>query len=234
MAEEIFIASTKNLRDLKKQKKRISALVNRAIREKKDSDLISLTKVYVLLYSAYVETSFLKLFHTPNAFSESEITQIMAQHNLEQKWIKCVELAFNKLNTNNLGGVANKKQTLNRLLQEYIIEPSQIRNKVAHGQWIYCLNNECTKINQNTTAQMTDLDFVKIERYFYVYDKFHQCILDLLISHKTHYRDYYQIITELQNYVDSTKSWSLETKKAKILSCSKYQNYKKFNDRIVL
>ena len=136
MAEEIFIASTKNLRDLKKQKKRISALVNRAIREKKDSDLISLTKVYVLLYSAYVETSFLKLIHTPNAFSESEITQIMAQHNLEQKWIKCVELAFNKLNTNNLGGVANKKQTLNRLLQEYIIEPSQIRNKVAHGQWI--------------------------------------------------------------------------------------------------
>lgn len=107
-------------------------------------------------------------------------------------------------------------------------------NKVAHGQWIYCLNNECTKINQNTTAQMADLDFVKIERYFYIYDKFHQCILDLLISHKTHYRDYYQIITELQNYVYSTKSWSLETKKAKILSCSKYQNYKKFNDRIVL
>lgn len=81
---------------------------------------------------------------------------------------------------------------------------------------------------------MADLDFVKIERYFYIYDKFHQCILDLLISHKTHYRDYYQIITELQNYVYSTKSWSLETKKAKILSCSKYQNYKKFNDRIVL
>ena len=46
----------------------------------------------------------------------------MAERNLEEKWLKCVELAFNKLNTTNLGEIANKKQTLNRLLQAYIIE----------------------------------------------------------------------------------------------------------------
>ena len=111
-------------------------------------------------------------------------------------------------------------------MQEYIIKPSLIRNKVAHGQWIYCLNSDCTKINQNTTTQIGNLDFVKIERYFCIYDKFHQCILDLLISHKTHFRDYYQIIAELKDYIESTKSWSLETKKHKILSSIKYQNYK--------
>lgn len=208
MAEEIFIASTENLKDLKKQGKRICALVNRAIREKKDADLTSLTKVYALLYSAYVETSFLKLIHTPKAFTESEIMQIMAEHNLEEKWVKCVNLAFNRLNITNLGEVANKKQTLNRLMQEYIIKPSLIRNKVAHGQWIYCLNSDCTKINQNTITQIGNLDFVKIERYF--------CI----------FRDYYQIIAELKDYIESTKSWSLETKKHKILSSIKYQNYK--------
>ena len=76
---------------------------------------------------------------------------------------------------------------------------------------------------------MANLDFVKIEKYFCIYDKFHQCILDLLISHRTHYRVYYQIITELQDYVDSTKYWSLETKKHQILSSSKYQNYKEKN-----
>ena len=98
--------------------------------------------------------------------------------------------------------------------------------KVAHGQWVYCLNNECTKVNHDTTTLMANLDFVKIEKYFCIYDKFHQCILDLLVSHRTHYRDYYQIITELQDYVDSTKSWSLKKKKHQILSSSKYQNYK--------
>ena len=80
MAEEIFTASTENLRDLKKQRKRICALVNRAIREKQDPDLISLTKMYALLYSAYVETSFLKLIHTPKAFTESEIKELKEKY----------------------------------------------------------------------------------------------------------------------------------------------------------
>ena len=73
MSEKIFRASTSNVKDLKKQRNRILALVNRAIREKNDADLISLTKMYALLYSAYAEMSFLKLIHTPKAFSESEI-----------------------------------------------------------------------------------------------------------------------------------------------------------------
>ena len=91
MAEEIFTASTENLRDLKKQRKRICALVNRAIREKQDPDLISLTKMYALLYSAYVETSFLKLIHTPKAFTESEIIQI----------INLIQLIWEKLQIKN-------------------------------------------------------------------------------------------------------------------------------------
>lgn len=97
MSEKIFRASTSNVKDLKKQRNRILALVNRAIREKNDADLISLTKMYALLYSAYAEMSFLKLIHTPKAFSESEILQIVNRRNLEEKWEKCVEFAFKSL-----------------------------------------------------------------------------------------------------------------------------------------
>lgn len=51
---------------------------------------------------------------------------------------------------------------------------------------------------------------------------------------KTHYRDYYIIITDLEKYIDSTELWSLETKKQKILSSRKYQRYqiqKNLNNR---
>ncbi len=235
MSEKIFRASTLNVKDLKKQRNRILALVNRAIREKNDADLISLTKMYALLYSAYAEMSFLKLIHTPKAFSESEILQIVNRRNLEEKWEKCVEFAFKKLNLDaNLGDIANKKQTLRKILMEYIIKPSQIRNKVAHGQWIICLNNDCTQENKEITSNMQQLDFVRIDRYFSIYEKFQQCILDLSVSKKTHYRDYYIIITDLEKYIDSTELWSLETKKQKILSSRKYQRYqiqKNLNNR---
>lgn len=228
MAEDIYKACVENVKDLKKHKNRLVALTNRAIREKNDADLETLTKFYALLFSAYAEDSFLKLIHTPRAFSENEIIDIQHGRNLEEKWKKCVELAFSKINNRaNLGEIANKKQTLNRILNSYIIDPSQIRNKIAHGQWKVCLNNECTRINDETTNEMLQLDFVKIDRYFSIYEQFQQCVLDLLISPKTHYRDYYSVITALDEYINSTESWTLETKKEKILSSPKAQRFKK-------
>lgn len=81
--------------------------------------------MYALLYSAYVETSFLKLIHTPKAFTESEIIQIMAERNLEQKWLKCVDLAFNRLNTTNLGEVANKNKHYTDFYKNILLTPAK-------------------------------------------------------------------------------------------------------------
>lgn len=226
MANDIYYACSENAKDLKKQRKRLLSLTNRAIREKNDADLCSLTKLYTLLYSAYAEVSLLKLIHSPNAFTESEIHQITSGRNLEEKWKKCVELAFSNLNTSsNTGTIANKKQTLLRILDKYIIQPSQIRNKVAHGQWIKCLNSDGSRINSDVTAEMLKIDFVKIDRLFCIYEKFQQCILDLSVSPKTHYRDYYTIITNLDEYIAQTSTWNLESKKHQILTSSKIKRF---------
>lgn len=227
MAEEIYRAYVSNVKELEKHRTIIVLLANRAIKENKEAELGTLTKVYALLYSAYVEDSFLKLIHTPKALTENEIMYIQRGHNLEEKWKKCVELAFMKLNNRaNSGEVANKKKTLNRILDKYIIAPSQMRNKIAHGQWMVCLNSDCTKINEQISKEIKQLDLVKVDQLFSIYKKFQQCILDLLVSPKTHYRDYYANITELERYIKETESWTLETKKEKILSSSKYKHRK--------
>lgn len=225
MAIDVYQACCQNVRELKRQRKRILSLLNRAIRENDTNDIITLTKVYALLYSAFAEVSFVKLLNTPDAFSESEISQISNQRNLEEKWEKCFQLVFQRIVTeNNKGSVANKKQTLNRLLKEYIIAPSQIRNKVAHGQWAVCLNGDCTSINNDSTSVVSNLDFVRIDILFLVYEKFYQCIIDLSISPRTHYRDYYVLITDLEEFVQETESWTLESKRNKILASSKFKN----------
>ena len=104
MAEEIYRAYVSNVKELEKHRNVIVQLANRAIRENKQIELNTLTKVYALIYSAYVEDSFLKLIHTPQAFTEIEIMDIQRGRNLEEKWKKCVELAFVKINNRaNLG-----------------------------------------------------------------------------------------------------------------------------------
>lgn len=204
-------------------------MLNQAIRRNATSEIDTITKLYALLYSAYAETSFLKLIHTPRGFSVSEIENIQNQRNLEAKWSKCFELVFQKISTStNAGEIANKKQKLKRILDEYIIGPSQIRNKIAHGQWHCCLNNDCTAINAASTAKITNLDFVRIDILFNVYNKFQQCIEDLIESPVTHYRDFYPQITELEEYIQQTKDWDINSKIARINNSAKNKNYKQW------
>lgn len=210
----IYRASVENLRELNKQRTSIKRLFNEAVEKNNQTGLHVLTKLYALLYSSFAELSFLKVIHTPYGFSEPEITQICNERNLDQKWKKCIELAFRKIeNTTNAGEIQNKKKTLLNHIEKYITEPSQLRNKIAHGQWKIALNNDNTDINPNTTQRINDLDFVKVDILFLVYQKIGQAIEDLIESpHKAHFNDFYSHMTELDTLISKTNTWNLESK----------------------
>jgi hypothetical protein len=215
---EIFKASVINLRELKNQRTNIKRLFNQSIKRKDNSSFSALTKLYALLYSSFAELCFLKVIHTPYGFSEDKIIQITSERNLEQKWLKCLELAFSSINNiANEGEIQNKKQILKRHINQFIIDPSQLRNKIAHGQWIVALNNDNTAINRIITNQINNLDFVKTDILFYIYEKIGQAVEDLIESpKKAHFNDFYSHMTELEELIVDTKNWDLESKKQKL------------------
>lgn len=226
---EIYRASTTNVRELKKQRASIKRLFNRAIIQKDKMSQNLLTKLYALLYSSFVEVCFLKIIHTPYGFTDPEILQIYGQRNLELKVSKCLELAF--LSIDKMAGrgeIQNKKQILVRYIEQYILSPSQLRNKIAHGQWSVALNNDNTAINADTTAKINNLDFVKVDILFSVFEKIGQAIEDLIESpYKAHFNDFYFHTTELETLVSDTSTWTLESK-TKILE-EKQERVKKIN-----
>jgi hypothetical protein len=211
---QIFQACVKNVRELKKQGTALKRLFNQSVRRNDHSALHALKCLYALLYSSFAEASFLKVIHTPYGFSENEILQIKEQGNLEKKWIKCLDLAFQKIDSmSNKGEIQNKKLIICRYIERYIVEPSQLRNKIAHGQWEVCLNNENTEVNIATTERIKQLDFVKVDILFLIYDKIGQVVEDLIESpHRTHFRDFYYHITELEELISDTASWTFDSK----------------------
>lgn len=211
---EIYKACVENLREIKRQRTNLKRLFNNSIKTKNHQSFDLLTKLYSLLYSSFAEVCFTKTIHTPYGLSEDEIQQIQSKRNLDQKWIKCLELAFSRIdNMANKGEIQNKNLILTRHLTTYIIGPSQIRNKIAHGQWVTALNNDNTAINNETTERISQLDFVKVDILFEVYEKIGQAIEDLIESpHKTHFRDFYTHMTELEALVEETKTWDIRTK----------------------
>lgn len=212
---EVYRASCQNTKEIKKHATSIKRMINAALRKNRMMEVETLTKTYALIYSAYAEVSFLKVIHTPYGFSENYIQQIQAQRNLEEKWRKCINLAFAEIqNESNKGEINNKKQKLERIMQKYIIEPSQVRNKIAHGQWKTSLNSESTAINIDITQKIQMLDYVKIDILFHIYDVFSSCVEDLIESpHRAHYRYFYPRMVELEEYIKKTKSYSIEGKK---------------------
>ncbi len=196
-------------------------MINRSLKNNRMDEVETLTKVYALLYSAYAETAFLKIIHTPYGFSDDYIQQIQSASNLETKWLKCLEFATSNLN--NKGDVANKLKWLTCIMEKYIVQPSKIRNKIAHGQWKVCLNSKCTAENEETTEKILKLDYTNIDRLFNIYKLFSECVEDLIESpHKAHYRDFYSKYTELQDYIEKTDGYSIEKKKQLLQASPKY------------
>ncbi len=210
----IYQSSVANVRELRKQRKTLTRLLNKAIKNNDRQSFGVLTKLHALLYSAFAETCFLKMIHTPYGFSQDLINQVTSQRNLEQQWLKCLELAFVRIDSMaNKGEIQNKKQILLRYITQYIIEPSQVRNKIAHGQWAVALNSENTNKNDITTQKISSLDIVKINILFQVYEKIGQAVEDLIESpHKAHFNFFYQHMVELEALVEKTNSWTLESK----------------------
>lgn len=215
----IYIATVENVRELKKTLKYIKRKINEQIRVKKADQISPLTKVYLLTYSTWVESNLLKLVHIPDSFSTSEINQIKSQSKIEDKWVKLLELVFRKFNLTKKGSeVPNKKKKIKRLIDKYILRPSLLRNKIIHGQWHIAFNRENTSINNELTDQIKNVDFVQIYIWVEVSELIFQIIEDLVKArsrnkHKAHYKNYHQLLAEIEAFEEKTKNWSVESKK---------------------
>lgn len=222
----IYKACCSNLKEIERSQIQLKRMFNNAVLNNRKQEIQTLTMMYAMLYSTYAEVALLKMIHTPYGFNNDYTIQIQRQKNIEAKWNKCIELAFLPISTKaNIGQIQNKKKYLQQILDLYIIKPSMVRNKIAHGQWSIALNSDNTAINKDMTQTISSQDFVKIDILFSIHQKFLKCIEDLIESTNTHYRDYYTIIDELENHIAKTKFWNFESRFKRIKNTKKV--YKK-------
>lgn len=215
---EIYKAQTINVKALWEVKTQINRVINQAIR-KKDFHLVeSQSKILALIFSIWSEAYFSKTIHTPHGLDLADIEKVKNSNkeNVQKGWYKLLEISTAKATRDpksKKNSIANIKLKLQRYLEEYIIEPSILRNKIAHGQIKFALNRENTKINIELTNKLNDLDAVTIGRYFEIY-KYILEIIEYLIEtpDKKFYDKYYPSIEELEDYIKKTSGYSIQQK----------------------
>jgi hypothetical protein len=211
----IYQAYVSNVRDFLFAECEVRRTLNRALKSGRINSVKVQTKIYALLYSTFAEANFTKMIFTPYGFDQEFINQILnEQNNLQQKWCQCLDLAFHKFGLSKKGSeVPNKKQELMRIIKSYIIEPSIIRNKIAHGQFTVALNRSGSQVNNDITQQIQDLTFPQIMRLFQINKYLVEIVEDLIESPDyAHHANYYSKFQQLETYIERSKNWSNESK----------------------
>ena len=79
---------------------------------------------------------------------------------------------------------------------------------------MHALNREHTKESFDFTSDLNNLDYVKIDILFKIHQYLGLILRDLVQSPKKGFHhNYWSNITKLENYIQKTVGWSIETRK---------------------
>lgn len=217
----VFRAQTENVRELERAWSYLNRQINDAIRTKSAHAVKINTKFLALNYCAIAEAKFSKLIHTPYGLELSFISQIKSAATscgVKAGWEKCVELTLKSVPAGPSNHVPNVRQKLLEYIEKYIFDPSQLRNKLAHGQWENALNRENTALNALTTNEIAELNIVELYRKKTALDKLSSIIEDLIESpEKAHFNLYWNHVLELDQQMQEMGDWTFAKKAESIL-----------------
>ena len=217
---DLYVLQSKNVRRLKQVQANLVKDINFYLRKNNEFQVEIKTKLLALLHCTLAQAQFIQIVHTPDGFLSSEIEKIKSAKNskLEDGWKLMIDLAMDKVGDwNNTKDLLDRRNSLLQIISDYIISPSILRNKIAHGQWEFALNRENTKENKDLTAQLKDLNIVEISKWFDIHQFMGLIIRDLIQSPKKGFHNNYWVnLTNLEESLIKSKNWTLETKKSQL------------------
>tara|TARA_R110000850_G_C9984993_1_gene466358 strand:+ start:207 stop:710 length:504 start_codon:yes stop_codon:yes gene_type:complete len=111
------------------------------------------------------------------------------------------------------GHVANTRQKIESLIDQYIYDPSLLRNKIAHGQWKVALNSHNTKVNSTLTSKVQAISVVDLYRHKEAFQSLFRIVEDIIESpNKAHHRDYWVHISKFEESQLEMSTWTVENK----------------------
>jgi hypothetical protein len=180
--------------------------------KKNDDEINSNTKLLVLLLGIWSEARLEKLINERSIFNKREIQLIESEKTKINQWKLIIELSFRKhyniyfgdeLTKDNLNHMYTKYNNLMNYVDNYLQSIIEVRNKLAHGQWI-CQPNK-NKTNQNTNINIQQLqneNYLSLEKKYQILNYLTQIIHDLVVSPTTFTRDFKKNYNEIKNRID--------------------------------
>lgn len=208
---KIYQFHVANLRSIEIALNNTALSTRQAISEENQPATDSFIRLYALLIGTWAETRLRKLLYEQSGFTEDERKRVLTQTSQLEQWRKLVEVAFRKhygisqapLTSSSLPFTAHARYaSLMNIFENNLRIVIEVRNKLAHGQWIYPLNNEGNDIESNKYTLLKKENLQSLQFKKSLLSSLADIVHDLVVSLLTFERDFdsnYSRITNIKN-----------------------------------
>ena len=209
--QRLYRFHIENIRSIEIALKHAALAARQAIATTNKPAIKSFVRLYAFLLGAWAENRLKKLLYENNGLTATDRATILSQQSQIDQWIKLVEVAFRKryniphamLSDTTLPFTSYAQYSvLIEILDKDLRTIIEVRNKLAHGQWIYPLNNEGTDIEQGKYQLLNNENLPSLQYKKSLVIALSDIIHDLVVSLPTFERDFnknYQKITNTRN-----------------------------------
>jgi hypothetical protein len=196
---KIFKYHVANLKSLELAINNTAIAARKAISEQNQPGTLTFTRLYAFLLGAWAETRLHKLLNENGAFSTANREIILSQQSQIEQWLKAVEISFReyhkipkaKLTEHTLLHTSfHRLNTINIILDKDLRSVIEVRNKLAHGQWVYPLNSDCTDVEQKKCELIRKENILSLQFKKSLITCVAEMIHDLSVSLPTFERDF--------------------------------------------
>jgi hypothetical protein len=155
--------------------------------------------MHAFLIGDWAESRLNKLLHEEFGFEEAERAIVQGKKTQLEQWQYSVDIAFRKhqgikkapLDARSLGvDYAARRDALQNVLDKELRIVIEIRNKLAHGQWIYPLNNQGTNIESEKFQLINKENLQSLQFKHALIEHLANAVHDLVVSPVAFARDF--------------------------------------------
>jgi hypothetical protein len=220
--EKLYQFHVANLREIDHAMKRVARSIRAAVSREDASTASSFMRLYALLLGAWAECRLRKLIYEPKGFGNLARDAIRGESTQLEQWQMAVEVAFRRqynvpkapLTVHTLPHSAHSRYAdLSDMLAGDLGSIIKLRNKLAHGQWVYPLNSAGNDVAQEQMNALRAENLLSLQFKKSLLESLAAIIHDLVVSKPTFERDFddhFQMIVEARRNLQSRdyKSWA--------------------------
>lgn len=220
--QKLYQFHVANLQEIDRAMERIARSIRLAVSQSDEITISSFIRLYALLLGAWAECRLQKMLYEPKGFNDLQRAGINSEKTQIQKWEKAVDFAFRQqykiekapLSENVLLHSAfSRYTTILEMLRNDLGSIIELRNKLAHGQWVYPLNSDGNDIAQEQMNVLRVENLLSLQFKKSLIESLSSAIHDLVVSKLTFERDFddhVRIIVETQRNLKNRdyKAWA--------------------------